>query len=335
MKKTIAFALTAFLAAGTASSQAKELRFAHWLPPQHPFHQGVVEWAAALKEASNGALDVSIFPAAQLGAPNDHYDMAKSGTVDFAWITIGYAPGQFPIAELADIPFAVQGDPHKVSRAFDQWYRPYAETEMPDVKLCLAHFGPSGTFHTKKEVRLPPDISGLKVRPANAAVSSYIAAMGGSAVQVPATEARTAIERGVADALTFPMNSLVMFGIAKVVSHHLDAQLYFPGAAVLMNKATYEGLTGDERAAVDKLCSTEWADKFVAPWINWEQEGRAALEKAGGHQIYKPTEEELSAWRQVAEPLRVKWAETVKAKGHDPVAIEKALADALDAQGAK
>ena len=41
-------------------------------------------------------------------------------------------------------------------------------------------------------------------------------------------QSRDALERGVADALTFPWGSLVLFGIDKVVKFHMDAPLYAP-----------------------------------------------------------------------------------------------------------
>lgn len=318
----------------TASAEARELRFAHWLPPQHPFQQGVEKFAEDLKAASNGELTVAIFPAGQLGAPNDHYDLAKSGAADFSWITIGYAPGQFPVAELVDIPFMVQGDAHKATRAFNEWYMPYAAKEMPDVKVCFVHLGPAGTINTKEAVVVPKDIEGLRVRPAGAAVSAYISNIGGSPVPVPATEARQAIERGVADAITFPLNSLVLFGIDEVVTHHLDSQMYFAAAAVLMNQSTYDGLSDSEKAAVDQVCSTDEAEKFAAPWQNWEMEGKAALEAKDGHTFHELTAEELTLWQDAAKPQVEAWREAVTAKGYNPDDLQNGLAAALKAEGA-
>ncbi len=332
MKKLGLCAVAALVLAFNA--EAKELRFAHWLPPQHPLHQGVEQFAEDLKEASNGELTVAIFPAGQLGAPNDHFDMAKSGSVDFSWITIGYSPGQFPVAELVDIPFMVQGDAHKATRAFNEWYMPYTEKEMPDIKVCFVHLGPAGTINTKQAVAVPGDIAALRVRPAGAAVSAYISNIGGSPVPVPATEARQAIERGVADAITFPLNSLVLFGIDEVVQYHLDNQMYFAAAAVLMNKATYDGLSDSEKAAVDQVCSTDEAEKFAAPWQSWEMEGKATLQAKGGHTFHQLTTEELALWQDAAKPQVEAWREAVKAKGYEPVKLENGLMAALKAEGA-
>ena len=49
--------------------------------------------------------------------------------------------------------------------------------------------------------------------------------LGGTNVQASAPEARDAIERGVADAITFPWGSISLFGIDKAVTEHMDVPL--------------------------------------------------------------------------------------------------------------
>ena len=48
----------------------------------------------------------------------------------------------------------------------------------------------------------------------------------GTNVQASAPEARDALERGVADEITFPWGSVCLFGIDKVVKYHMDVPLY-------------------------------------------------------------------------------------------------------------
>ena len=64
---------------------------------------------------------------------------------------------------------------------------------------------------------VPDDIRGMKVRPANATMGAFVTLLGGTNVQASAPEAREVLERGVADAITFPWQSIILFGIDKVV----------------------------------------------------------------------------------------------------------------------
>ena len=51
---------------------------------------------------------------------------------------------------------------------------------------------------------------------------------------------RDILEKGVADAVTFPWGSVVLFGVDKVTKYHMDAPLYVTTFAYTMNKGTYD-----------------------------------------------------------------------------------------------
>jgi TRAP-type mannitol/chloroaromatic compound transport system substrate-binding protein len=87
---------------------AEDLRLAHWVPAQHPLQPtGLEPWAASIAAASNGRLNITIFPAQQLGAAPDHYDMARDGIADIAFVNPGYQAGRFPIIAHGEIPFHI------------------------------------------------------------------------------------------------------------------------------------------------------------------------------------------------------------------------------------
>jgi plastocyanin len=66
--------------------------------------------------------------------------------------------------------------------------------------------------------------------------------LGGTNVQVSAPEARDALEKGVADAITFPWNFIISFGIDKVTKFHTDLRLYAASFVWVMNKGWYDKL---------------------------------------------------------------------------------------------
>jgi len=68
------------------------------------------------------------------------------------------------------------------------------------------------------------------VRPAQAVVADWVKLLGASTVNVSAPEAREALERGVADAITFPWESVYLFGINKVTRFHIDARMHLDPA---------------------------------------------------------------------------------------------------------
>ena len=61
--------------------------------------------------------------------------------------------------------------------------------------------------------------------------------LGGTNVQGAAPQVRDILEKGVADAVTFPWGSVSLFGVDKVTKYHMDAPLYVTTFAYTMNKA--------------------------------------------------------------------------------------------------
>src|SRR5262249_597362 len=153
----------------------------------------------------------------------------------------GFQPGRFPIIAAVELPFMISAAKGG-SQALDAWYLKYAADEMRDVKFCLAFIHYPGAFHANKKIVVPADIKGMKDGPGNATVASFVTRLGGTNVQASAPEVRDILEKGVADAVTFPPGTVIFFGIDKIVKYHLDAPLYTTAFAFAFNKAKYDAM---------------------------------------------------------------------------------------------
>ncbi|MBA2673252.1 TRAP transporter substrate-binding protein [Ramlibacter sp.] len=326
-------AIAAALALATGPTQAQDkpvmLKLSSWVPAQHPLNPSLQAWAEDLKKASGGTITATLFPSEQLGKAFDHYDMARDGIADFSYVNPGYQPGRFPVMAGASLPFLFANGKGGTA-AIDAWYRQYAAQEMKDVHFCFAFVHDPGTFHARKKITLPTDIKGMKIRPATSTIGQMVTALGGTNVQASAPEARDMLERGVADAITFPWGSIPLFGIDKVVQFHMDVPLYVTPFVWVMNKDKYTALSPAQKKAVDEHCTTEWAEKVATPWADFESAGHQKLAQPG-HDIYKLTPEQLAAWRQATAGGEAQWGENVKKAGQDP----KKVMDSLKASLAK
>jgi TRAP-type C4-dicarboxylate transport system substrate-binding protein len=318
MRKTF---LALLLAAGVTPALAQEktfdLRISHWVPASHPLQKALEDWGAAVEKASGGTIHYKVFPAQQLGKAKDHYDMARDGIADVTYVNPGYTPGVFPIIGAGELPF-LMSDAKGGSEALDAWYRKYAEKEMKDVKFCLAFIHSPSSFHSRtKKIVVPEDIKGMKIRPAHATMADFVTLLGGTNVQTSAPEVRDTIERGVADAVTFPWGSLVLFGIDKVTKYHMDAPLYVTTFAFVMNKAVYNQMSDHQKKAIDDNCNTDAAGRVGEPWGKFEDAGIDKIRAEPGHEIYKLTPDQLAQWKKASDPLVKTWADGVKRKYPD------------------
>ena len=325
----VAAALAA-LSFGAAQAQDKPvmLKLASWVPAQHALNPALQAWADSLKAASGGTITSTLFPSEQLGKAFDHYDMARDGISDFSYVNPGYQPGRFPVFAASSLPFMVT-NAKAGSAAIDAWYRAYAGKEMKDVHFCFAFAHDPGALHSRKKVVLPTDIKGMKVRPATATIGQMVTLLGGANVQASAPESRDMLERGVADAITFPWGSLTLFGIDKVVKFHMDVPLYVTPFVWVMNKDKYEALSANQKKAVDAHCTSEWAEKVGSAWADFEIAGHVKLAADSGREVYKLTPDQLKAWKQAVAPVEDQWAADVKKTGQDPAAVMNAFKQSL------
>jgi TRAP-type transport system periplasmic protein len=314
--------VAAVLGLGSAQAQDKniDLKFGFWVPPAHPLVPASKDWGDSVTKASNGTIKVTIFPSEQLGKAFDHYDMARDGIADLAYINPGYQPGRFPIIAAGELPFFISNAAGG-TRAIDEWYRKYAAREMKDIKFCMAFVHDPGALHVKKKITEPEQLRGMKIRPAHATIAAFVTSLGGTNVQASAPEAREVLERGVADGITFPWGSVFLFKFESVVKYHLDVPFYATTFAYVMNRDKYNGMSAAQKKVIDDHCTTEWAAKISDPWAKYEHEGRAKMKALPDHEVYPITDAQAAMWRKAAEPLKERWADNVKKAGLDPKAV--------------
>jgi TRAP-type C4-dicarboxylate transport system substrate-binding protein len=319
-----AAALAALVCGATgalAQEKTFDLKISHWVPPSHPLQKALEEWGASVEKESGGTIHYKVYPSQQLGKAFDHYDMARDGIADLTYINPGYTPGRFPIIAAGELPFLMSNGKGG-SVALDEWYRKYAAKEMKDVKFCLAFVHDPGALHmVDKKVEVPADIKGLKIRPAQGTIAEFVRLLGGTNVQASAPEVRDVLARHVADGVTFPWGSIILFGIDKVTKYHMELPFYTTTFALVFNKAKYNAMDAKQKKAIDDHCNSEWALKVAGPWADFEHNGIAKIKAEPGQQVYSLTPAQVALWRKAAAPLEAKWAASVKKVGLDPTAV--------------
>lgn len=335
VKTCLKAALLSAAAFGATAAAGADMKMSLWIPPVHPLMKDMEAWAASVQEAAGGDLTITLYPAAQLGAPQDHYDMASDGIAEMAMVAPGYSPGRFPIWGLIELPFTFANSTAG-ARALHEWYLDYVSVEMPDVRPCIVTMHHPGLVHTKgKEVRVPADLKGMRIRPAGPGTAQLVADMGGSTVQATLPEIRELSERGVIDGVTWPPDVFVV-GAQDVLTTHMDAPFYVTAQIHVINKAFYDGLSDKAKAAIDSHCTPEWSAKVGKGWNDVEAASLEKLKAMPGHNVYTLTDAEKAAWAEAGAPLEAEFHKRLKERypDQDPAAIHQALREKLKAHNA-
>jgi TRAP-type C4-dicarboxylate transport system substrate-binding protein len=160
-------------------------------------------------------------------------------------------------------------------------------------------------------------------------VASLVTSLGGTNVQASAPEARDILEKGVADAITFPWGSVVLFGIDKVTKYHMNVPLYTTAFVWVMNKGVYNSMSAAQKKVIDDHCTRDWAVRVAAPWGKFEHDGIAKIQAEQGHEVYSISDAQLAEWKKAADPIVKEWQAGVKKSGVDPDVALKELKDTL------
>ena len=81
------------------------LKYGNDLPPTHPINKRAAEAADAIRAASNGRVDIQIFPNSQLGGSTDMLSQVRSGALDI--FTVGSPLANLiPVSAIPSIAFA-------------------------------------------------------------------------------------------------------------------------------------------------------------------------------------------------------------------------------------
>ncbi|SFA68917.1 TRAP-type C4-dicarboxylate transport system, substrate-binding protein [Poseidonocella pacifica] len=320
-----------------ASAAEVTLRLHHFLPPVAPMHTSFFEvWAAELAEASEGAIEVQIFPAMQLGGkPPQLADQVRNGICDIAWTLPVYTPDRFPVAETMSNPFMVT-NAEKTSVALHNLMDEFGGDEYRGMKPLAYHTHDGGKLHTRDApVLSAADLQGLKLRAPNQSTGDMLAGFGAEVVFFPVTEMVVGLSSGVIDGCCLPYEVVPAFKLQELTSFTSEPAagargLYANSFSLLMNEARYEGLSDDLRGVIDAASGIELSRRIGKQFDGFEAFGRGVVEKHG-NTIEEIPVEEINRWREAASPVHEAWIAKLNDRGHDGAAIMARANELLDA----
>lgn len=199
-----AFVGAAFVASACSNDGSEiVLRLAHDQTEAHPYHLAAVRFAERVEEATQGAVQVRIFPAAQLGDSPEQVEGLHLGTLDLAIAAFSHASQFCPELGLFGASFLFEDDEH-FATVFDG--------EVGDIldRACHQRYsvrllstltsGPRLLFNGRRPVDSAADLRGLKIRVMGGEADALTwQAFGALPVPMPYSEVYSALQAGVID----------------------------------------------------------------------------------------------------------------------------------------
>jgi len=237
-------AALALAAAATASAQEIKIRFAHSLSPTEPAHLAAEYFAKNVAARTNGRVQITVFPAEQLGPGKDVNEMIRQGANVMNITDPGYLSDFVPDVGVLNGPYLIKTPQEYEKLLASDWFKGIdKKLEAAGFKLIMAN-GFFGQRHliSDKPVKKPEDMAGMTVRvPPNTMWIETFKAMGARPTTVQWAEVYNALQQHVVEGAEAPLGSLwgsKLQETRKVISltGHFTAFVMWPINATFFNK---------------------------------------------------------------------------------------------------
>jgi tripartite ATP-independent periplasmic transporter solute receptor, DctP family len=299
---------------GTSNGETIDIRFGHLYETTHPFHEC---GAQPFLEEINGAglgLNVTIYPASQLGNEQELVQSVASGDLDIALGGPGAVANWYAPISVLDAAYVVDDWDHMKrvweSDIGDQFREGLAESGIEPLDLWL--YGSRHVTTGKKPVHGPDDLKGMKLRAIDTPISlANAASLGSSPVPVAFDELYVALSQGVVDGQENPIPTIDSLKLNEVQGYlNLTGHL-LQSTVMIASKNLTERLSDEQHDAI--IAAMQKAGDGVRDCVqNIENERLEQWEKEGvWTEIIYPEDIDLDAFRARAEAeLPSKFADT-------------------------
>lgn len=233
-----------------ASAQAITLKLGHYAETDHPGHIAAMQMAEKVEERTNGEVKIQLFPANQLGSPDEVLEQAVLGAIDMALPTQGHLDKYSKKFATVMTPFAFRDRQHVyqvLDGPFKDWAAPDLEKEGL-IYLANWDYGFRNITNGKHPINVPDDVKGLKLRtPPEVQLQSAMSALGANVTQMAFNELYLALRQGVVDGQENPLSVIYHNKIYEVQDNLAITQHVYNSMVSVISKRSWEQLTPEQQ----------------------------------------------------------------------------------------
>lgn len=293
-------------AEGTPSAQATVIKLGMTINEQDSFYVCASKFSELVKERTNGAYDIQLFPNSALGDERTMLESMQMGTLDSGIITSGPFVNFVSEFGVLDLPFLFPDNEsaYKVLDG-DVGQEILSKLEEHNLKgLAFAERGFRNLTNSVRPVKTAEDIKDLKIRVMENEV--YIAAfkeMGVNAVPMAWTEALTALQQGTIQGQENPINVIHAYKMWDSQKHVTMTRHAYAAAVITFSLEKFNKLPSDiQKIFID---SAQEAAEYERQWVADNEASQIADLKENGMELIE--EPDLESFKQAVQPVYDKY----------------------------
>jgi len=294
----VAFSMI-FFKTGTSCARSMTLKVSHQFAAGDIRDMMGRVFGDMVTKKTNGEIKFRHYPAKSLFKPKDQWDAMRKGALDMSCFPLDYASGKVPQLSITLMPCSVAN----IKQGLTWRNKPIGKEiealmEKNGVKNLVWAFFDGGIGSKIKQIKVPADVKGTKLRAAGKKFEFMMREGGASITSMPSSEAYHALATGVLDTMLTSSASFVsyrLYEILKYINAPIDYSIWYMAENLCISMKTWNRLTPDQQKAF--LEAAEWMHE------NWIYENFKTLAEKlvieytrAGREVHFMNKQEFEAW---------------------------------------
>ncbi|WP_211109748.1 TRAP transporter substrate-binding protein [Azospirillum oleiclasticum] len=250
---TVTLAAVTLAAAVVPAEAATRLRFGYEAPRSDSQHVASERFKELLAAKTGNELQLQLFPEGTLGNAQALINGTRGGTIDLELSGSSNFSGLEPLLNVLDTPFTFKDEAHAYRFLDGEGGQKLLDALEKHNLKGLAYWdnGFRMITNTKRPVRTPDDVKGLKIRTTASAVHiEAFKLLGANPAPMPLAELYTALETGAMDAQEHPLGVLWSVKLYEVQKHLTLSRHAYSPLILVMNKPKFDSLPPAQQKAM-------------------------------------------------------------------------------------
>ena len=270
------------------------LKLAHTLDPTHTVHKAMLVMDQRLQELSGGTMAIDLYPSGQLGSERELIELLQIGSLSMTKVSASPLEGFVPEMKIFNIPYLFRDAEHFEQVLDSEIGKSLLLAPVPSRLRGLGYYdaGSRSFYSTKKPIKSPDDLKGMKVRVQESQTAmKMVSWLGGNPTPVAWGELYTALQQGVVDGAENNPPSFYL-------SHHYEVAPYYTldeHSAVpdilLVSEYLWQNLTAQQQQWLQQAVD----DSVAYQREQWRIDTEAALQAVtdAGVTVIRPDKSEF------------------------------------------
>lgn len=269
----------------------------------HPSHIALEKcFKAPLEEASGGNITVEIYPNSMLGSLTENVNSMQMGDLEMAYLNDSILSGFIPEFAVVGLPYlftSVDAVHNAMAGDFGAELSQKIYDNLGIVNLGWCDVGFRNITNSKKEIKTPADLAGMKIRTmTNDLHVEYFSHLGAMPTPMAFNELYTALQQGTVDGQENPTAMIFNNNLYEVQKYMTVSEHVWTSTGLMIAKNFYEGLPQDYQDAIQEAADN--TTQLQRDMITEQNSSLLTNIEEAGVQVTVLTDEEKKAFQDAA-----------------------------------